>query len=45
MTAEEKAAAKAARAAKPKPTLAEKIARREAQNEKDRAKLAAQSSM
>ncbi len=43
MTVEEKAAAKAARAALPKPTLAERIAKREAQLAKDKAKLQAQS--
>lgn len=45
MTAEEKAAAKAARAALPKPTLAERIAKREAQLAKDKAKLAAAGGM
>lgn len=42
MTPEQKAAEKAARAAAPKPTLAERIARREQLLEKDRARLAAQ---
>lgn len=45
MTAEEKAAAKAARAALPKPTLAERIAKREAALAKDKAKLAAAGGM